>query len=109
MNVCRRDCVIDAVAGIDENDGKIAVARAGDEIARVLLVSRSIGDDELAFGRCEVAVCDVDGDALLALGLQSVGQQREIDAFAAAPFVFAFGAFDLIFEMRLVFRQAAGR
>ena len=30
----------------------------------------------------EVAVRDVDGDALLALGLQAVGQQREVDLAA---------------------------
>ena len=36
---------------------------------------------ERAAGR-EIAVGDVDGDALLALGLEAVDQQREIDVLA---------------------------
>jgi hypothetical protein len=32
----------------------------------------------------EVAVGDVDGDALLALGLQAVGEQRQVDRGHAA-------------------------
>ena len=108
MNVCRRDCVIMPLRASIKNDGKIAVARAGDEIARVLLVARSVRDDEFSFGRREVAVCDIDRDALLAFGLQAVGQEREIDAFAAAPFVFALRAFDLILKCALSFdKQSA--
>ena len=44
-----------------------------------------VGDDELALVGREVAVRDVDGDALLALGLQAVGQQREVDLAAGRP------------------------
>jgi hypothetical protein len=47
-------------------------------------VARRVGDDELAPRRGEVAVGDVDGDALLALGLEAVGEQREIDPARAA-------------------------
>jgi hypothetical protein len=47
-------------------------------------VAGRIGDDELAFRRGEIAIGDVDGDALLALGAQAVGEQREIDGPAAA-------------------------
>ncbi len=39
-----------------------------------------VGDDELALVGREVAVGDVDGDALLALGHQPVGEQGEVDA-----------------------------
>ena len=53
---------------------------AGDHVARVLLVARRVGDDELALVGGEEAVGDVDGDALLALGRQAVDQQREVDA-----------------------------
>ena len=53
-----------------------AVLAAGDHVARVLLVARRVGDDELAPRRREVAVRDVDRDALLALGDEAVGQQR---------------------------------
>jgi len=41
-----------------------------------LLVAGRVGDDVLAAAGREVAVGDVDGDALLALGLQAVGEQR---------------------------------
>ena len=34
------------------------------------------------FGRGEIAIRDVDGDALLALGLQPVHQQREVETLA---------------------------
>jgi hypothetical protein len=45
-------------------------------------VARRVGDDELALVGGEEAVGDVDGDALLALGLQAVDQQREVDVLA---------------------------
>src|SRR5438445_10483083 len=41
-------------------------------------MSRRIGNDELSCRRLEVAIGDVDGDALLAFGPQPVGKQREI-------------------------------
>jgi hypothetical protein len=43
-------------------------------------VPRRVGDDELALLGGEVAVRHVDGDALLALGREPVGEQREVDA-----------------------------
>ena len=45
-------------------------------------MARAVGDDELALRRLEVAIRHVDGDALLALGLQAVDQQGEIGHFA---------------------------
>jgi hypothetical protein len=45
-------------------------------------VARRVGDDELALRRREIAVRDVDRDALLALGLEAVGQQREVELVA---------------------------
>jgi hypothetical protein len=41
-----------------------------------------VGNDELARLGGEVAVGHVDGDALLALGLQAVGEQRQVDRVA---------------------------
>jgi hypothetical protein len=73
-----------AVAGVDQNDGQIGRGCAGRHVARILLVARRIGDDEFAFRRREVAVGDVDGDALFALGAQAVGEQGEVDV-AAMP------------------------
>jgi hypothetical protein len=47
-------------------------------------VARRVGQDEAALRGGEVAVRDVDRDALLALGAQAVGQAREVE-LAVAP------------------------
>ena len=59
----------DAVAGVDQEDRDVGRGRAGRHVARVLLVAGRVGEDELAPRGREVAVGDVDRDALLALGL----------------------------------------
>ena len=56
-----------------------AVEAPGHHVAGVLDVARGVGDDEFTRGRGEVAVGDIDRDALLALGAQAVGEQREVD------------------------------
>ena len=73
----------DAVSGVDEDDRQVGARHAGDHVARVLDVSRAVGDDEVAARRREVAVGDVDRDALLALGAQPVGEQGEVDVVVA--------------------------
>jgi hypothetical protein len=67
-----------ALACIDQHDRHIRRRGAGDHVARVLLVARRVGNDVLALRRREVAVGDVDGDALLALRVEAVEQQGEI-------------------------------
>ena len=69
-----------ALARVDQDHRQVGGRGAGDHVARVLLVARRVGDDELAPLGGEEAVGDIDGDALLALGGQAVDQQREIDA-----------------------------
>ena len=71
-----------ALARIDQDDGQLGGRGAGRHVAGVLLVARRVGDDERALRGGEEAVGDVDGDALLALGLEPVDQQREIDVVA---------------------------
>src|SRR5579884_4196271 len=73
---------LDSAACIHEQDCEIGIRRAGRHVARVLLVAGSVGENELAFSRTEVAVSNVDGDALLALGAQTVGQQRQFKSAA---------------------------
>jgi hypothetical protein len=73
-----------ALAGVDEHDRQVGGRGAGHHVAGVLDVARGVGDDELALRRGEVAVGDVDRDALLALGAQAVGEQREVDVLVAA-------------------------
>ena len=48
-------------------------------------MARRVGHDELATGSREVAIGDVDRDPLLALSAETIGQQGEIEAVAAAP------------------------
>ena len=69
----------DALARIDQDDGEVCGRGTGGHVAGVLLVARSVGDDELATLGGEVAVGDVDGDALLALGAKAVGELSEVD------------------------------
>ena len=68
-----------SLARIDQQHGQLGIGGAGRHVAGVLLVAGRVGDDEGAPRRGEIAVGDVDGDALLALGFQAVEQQREID------------------------------
>ena len=68
----------ESVARVDQHDGHVAHRCSGDHVARVLRVAGGVGHHERALGRGEVAVGDVDGDALLALGPQSVGEQRQV-------------------------------
>ena len=68
----------DAVAGVDEDQGEFRGGRAGDHVARVLDVTWGVGEDVGPGGGREVPVGDVDGDALLALGAQAVGEQGQV-------------------------------
>ena len=73
------------LARVDEDDRHVSCRGAGDHVARVLHVPRGVGDDELAPRGREVAVRDVDRDALLTLGAQPVGEQCEVGVLVAAP------------------------
>ncbi len=71
-----------ALARVDQDDGEIGVGGAGRHVAGILFMARRVGDDEFALVGGEEAVGDIDGDALLPLGLQPVHQQREVDILA---------------------------
>ena len=71
-----------ALAGVDQHHREIGIGRAGRHVAGVLHVARRVGDDEPAPLGGEEPIGDVDGDALLALRLQAVDQQREIEIAA---------------------------
>ena len=75
-----------SMARIDQDDGKVCRGGTCHHVAGVLDVSRRVRDDEFALGRGEVAVGHIDGDALLALGLESVREEAQVgavDAFLA--------------------------
>ena len=94
-------------AGVDQHDGGVGGGCACRHVARVLLVARRVGNNELAARRREVAIGHVDRDALLALGPQAVGQQREIDLSGSGSSL-PFDRAHLIFVDRLrVVEQAA--
>ena len=67
------------LTGIDQDDGQVCGGRTRDHVARILLVTGCVGDDELAPPGGKKSIGHVDGDALLALGGQAIDQQREID------------------------------
>ena len=92
------------LARVDQQDGEIGVGGAGRHVAGVLLVAGRVGDDERAPRRGEIAVGDVDGDALLALGLEAVDQQREVDVGAdrAVLLRVAFERRELVVEDQLL-------
>jgi hypothetical protein len=97
-----------AGAGIDEDDGEVGRRGARHHVARVLHVPGGVGDDELAARRREVAIGDVDGDALLALGAQAVGEVGEIDLAAAGDVGGALEGLELVLHERFgVVEEAA--
>ncbi len=96
-----------ALAGVDQDDRQVGGRRGGDHVARVLLVARRVGDDVLACSGGEIAIGDVDGDPLFALGLQAVGQQRQVDDIQPTPFRSSFHRMQGIDEDRLAVKQQA--
>jgi hypothetical protein len=70
------------LACIDQQDGELGVRGARHHVARVLPVARRVGDDEGPPRGREETVGDVDGDALLALGIEPVEQQGIVDPVA---------------------------
>ena len=63
---------------VDQDNGSVCARSRGNHIAGVLLMARRIANDELARFGTEIAVSHIDGDALLALRAQSVGEQCQI-------------------------------
>jgi len=66
-------------------------------------VPRRIGDDELAPLAGEIAVGDIDRDALLALRRKAIDQQREVDllALGAVALAVSFESGELVVEYLL--------
>ena len=88
----------DPLAGVDQHQGQVGGGGAGDHVAGVLDVARRVGDDELAVRGGEVAVGHVDGDALLALGPQAVGEQGQVGVLVATVAAGALDRLELVLE-----------
>ncbi len=98
----------DTVAGIDQDQRDVRGGGTRDHVARVLNVAGGVGDDELALRRREVAVGHVDRDALLPLGPQAVGEQREVGALETPSSARGLDGAELVLEDRLaVIQQTA--
>jgi hypothetical protein len=68
-----------AFAGVDKDDRQFRDTRAGRHVPRILLVTGCIGENKLPPRRREIAVGDVNRDALFALRLESIEQQGKIE------------------------------
>src|SRR5258708_36518847 len=73
-----------AIARVQKEGGDVGRGCTGRHVARVLLMTRRVGENELAFRRGEIAVGHVDRDALLSFRLQPIGEEREVDRPGAA-------------------------
>src|SRR5271163_1693641 len=70
------------LAPVNQHDREVGIGRASRHVARELLMAGCIGDDERALVGREVAISDVDGDALFAFGFEPVDQERVVDRLA---------------------------
>ena len=102
--------LLDAMAYVDQEDDDVGGAGAGDGVAGVLHVAGAVREDERPLGCGEVAVGDIDRDALLALGPQAVGEQREVCGCEAAVTADPLDGVELVGEHGLrVVQQASDK
>ena len=89
--------LLHTLGGIDDDERGVGTRRTGHHVLDELLVAGSVDDDVLALRRPEPDLARIDGDVLVALGLQRVHQIGELERNASALcdgdelFVFAFG------------------
>ena len=77
-------------ARIDQHDCQVNVGCTSNHVACVLNVAWAVGNDERTLWRCKIAIGNINGDALLALGPQAVGKQRKVDVVVAAALAYRF-------------------
>ncbi len=93
------------LARVDQDEREVGGRRAGHHVARVLHVTGRVGDDELAARGGEVAVRDVDRDALLALGAQAVGEEGKVGVVEPAVAARTLDRLELVLEDLLGLEQ----
>ena len=77
-----------ALRGVHQNNRHIGGGGTSDHVPCVLLVAGGVGDNELAMIGAKEAVGHINGDALLALGGQTVYQQRKVNITALGTLFF---------------------
>ena len=70
--------LLESGSGIDDNEGQVGGGGPGGHVGGVLDVPGAVGDHELALGRGGIAIGHVNGDALLPLGSQAIGDKGQV-------------------------------
>ena len=93
--------VAHALQRIDDQHGAVGLRGAGDHVAQELGVAGRVDQHDVACAGAKTNLRGVDGDALVALGLQRIEQERPLEGHAAP------GA-DGLQHLQLALGQAAG-
>ena len=93
--------VADAFQRVDDQDRAVGLRGAGDHVAQEFGVAGRVDQHHVARRGAEADLGGVDGDALVALGLQCIEQERPFERHAAP------GA-DRLQHFELALGQAAG-
>ena len=80
-----------SLAGVDQDHRGIGGRGSSDHVASVLLVARRVGNDELALVGGEKAIGNIDGDALLPFGGETVEEERVVEIAALRAHLFRIG------------------
>src|SRR5581483_9892232 len=76
--------LLHAFGGVDEQQRGLGIGGAGDHVLEKFLVAGRVNDDVLAFLRLEPDLGGVDGDVLVALGLEGVHEVGPLKGNATA-------------------------
>ena len=88
----------DPLACIHKNDGEVSRRGTSHHVSGVLDVPRCVGDNELALRCRKITIRYINGNALLTLGLEAVGQQRQVDVFIATLLAGMLNGIHLVFK-----------
>ena len=93
--------LLHALVGVNHQQRRLGLRRAGDHVLEELLVARRVNDDVAPLLRVEPDLRGVNGDVLVALGLERVHQVGPFEGDAAA-------LGDLLELLQLALGQRAG-
>jgi len=90
-----------AMTCINQNDAQVGSTCTRYHVAGILNMSRSIGDDKLAFRCGEIAVSHIDGDALFTFSTKTIREQSQVHFLITAALACSLNRLQLVFENRL--------